>query len=151
MLSDIGLLVVFIEHHYACWWMVNGLAFIYRFFSLMTTQATLQYLLHSPIHSHTDGRAWHERCTSAEPHIIWGSVSCSRTLWYAAQLSPRKPGFKKPTSQSLDDPLYPLSYSRPLLMSKEQTLSFITRVKTSILNCFPKPNKVLLLLLEHYD
>ena len=34
------------------WPVVNGLAFIQRFSSLTTTQSTLQYLPHSPIHTH---------------------------------------------------------------------------------------------------
>ena len=46
-------------------------------------------------------------CTAG---AIWGSVSCSRTLWHAAQLSPGELGFEPVTFRSLDDLLYLLSY-----------------------------------------
>ena len=44
---------------------------------------------------------------------IWGSVSCSRKLQHAAQLSPEL-GFKPATCRSLADLLDPLSYRHPL-------------------------------------
>ena len=47
--------------------------------------------------------------------VIWGSVSCSRTLQHAAQLSPGEPGFEPGTFRTLADLLYPLSYSHPII------------------------------------
>ena len=49
-------------------------------------------------------------CTS---RLIWGSVSCSKTLRHAAQLS-RELGFEPATFRSLADLLYPLSTAVPL-------------------------------------
>ena len=49
---------------------------------------------------------------------IWGPVSCSRTVWHAAKLSPEL-GLEAATFRSLADLLYPLSYSRPELTSLE--------------------------------
>ena len=48
-------------------------------------------------------------CTS---QAIWGSVSCSRTLQHAAQLSPGLV-FEPAILWSLANLLYPLTYSRP--------------------------------------
>ena len=45
---------------------------------------------------------------------IWGSISCSRTLWHAAQLS-LELGLEPATFLSQADLLYPLSYSHPVM------------------------------------
>ena len=63
----------------------------------------LSYLPHSPIHTLMAEAAMQgANCTVS-------SVSCSRTLWHAAQLSTGEPGFEPATFLSLDDPL---SYNR---------------------------------------
>ena len=57
----------------------------------------------------TDGKGCHASCQSG---AIWTSLSCSRTLRHAAQLSPEL-GFEPTTFRVLADLLYPLSYSCP--------------------------------------
>ena len=79
--------------------------------------------------------------SSQGPHwwAMWGSVSCSRTLWHAAQPCP-EPGFERATFRSLVDLLYPLSYSHPSPWSANMySLSHLS------LNCLPSSSIFLFL------
>ena len=58
---------------------------------------------------------WSHQLVVGPSGAIWSLVSCSRTLWPAAQLSLGEPEFEPATFQSLANLLYPLSYSRPLI------------------------------------
>ena len=73
--------------------MVNDLAVLLRFCSLLTAQSALQYIPHSPIHTHIHTLMANSAMQGAfcSSGAIWGSASCSRTLrhaWYG--ISPQK-------------------------------------------------------------
>ena len=55
---------------------------------------------------------------TAHQKQFWGSVSCSRILWHVAQFHPRGAGIR-----SLDELLYPLSYSRPIYWKRIDALN----------------------------
>ena len=72
----------------------------------------------SPAHRRalTDGRGHHARCQLHIRSKFWGSVSCLRILWHAAQLRPSRAWIRPTDLPITSDLLYLLSYSRPQKM-----------------------------------
>ena len=78
--------------------------------SPISSHSKMVMVLHNTCHIHP---FTHRSIQAAMQGAIWVSVSCSRTLPHAAQLSQGELGFKPATLQSLDIPLCPWATAAP--------------------------------------